>query len=96
MICWKMRPNMIFLTNTCNRRGLAEDFGKQLEAYGAEVHPISFIIGDIDEFKQFNDTYGHTAGDKVLVEIAKLMKSTVGEARHSLPLGRGRIRYSAV
>ncbi len=68
-----------FLTNTCNRRGLAEEFDAQMEVFGENVPPISLMIGDIDEFKKFNDTYGHTAGDKVLVEIARIMKDSIGE-----------------
>jgi diguanylate cyclase (GGDEF)-like protein len=68
-----------FLTNTCNRRGLAEEFDAQMEAFGENAPPISMMIGDIDKFKQFNDTYGHTAGDKVLVEIARIMKDSIGE-----------------
>lgn len=66
-----------FLTNTTNRRGLAESFESLPASDGAQT-PVSFIMGDIDEFKKFNDTYGHTAGDAVLVEIANIMKSSTG------------------
>lgn len=66
-----------FLTSMCNRRGLAEIFDKRSQCNGAET--ISFIIGDIDEFKQFNDTFGHSAGDRVLVEIARIMKKNANQ-----------------
>ena len=66
-----------FLTKTCNRRGLTENFQELILQKDTEKAPITFIMGDIDEFKQFNDTFGHTAGDRVLIEIAKLMKGTV-------------------
>lgn len=36
--------------------------------------PLSVIIFDIDHFKKVNDTYGHAAGDFVIIEIAKLIK----------------------
>jgi len=36
--------------------------------------PISFIIGDVNGLKLINDTFGHLAGDKLLIEVAKLLK----------------------
>lgn len=66
-----------FLTNTVNRRGLKEIFNKSVDVTGAEKVPISFIMGDIDYFKNFNDTFGHAAGDKVLVEIANLIRNSI-------------------
>ena len=65
-----------FLTNTCNRRGLAEDFHGHVELNNEKRPPIAFIMGDIDEFKHFNDTFGHTAGDRILVELANIMKES--------------------
>ncbi len=66
-----------FLTDTCNRRGLAEIYQAHAKKPGAEKAPVSFIMSDIDKFKHFNDTFGHTAGDRVLVEIARIMKESI-------------------
>lgn len=62
------------LTGALNRRQLihlAEIELKRARRYG---HPTSAIMLDVDHFKQINDTHGHTAGDKVLVELTQLLK----------------------
>lgn len=53
-----------------------EQEAKKAERYGT---PLSLLMVDIDYFKKFNDTYGHPAGDRVLVNIARLLKETIRE-----------------
>jgi diguanylate cyclase (GGDEF)-like protein len=38
--------------------------------------PLSVIMGDLDNFKQFNDRYGHKTGDEILVTVAQTMRSS--------------------
>lgn len=66
------------LTNTFNRRGFKESFRNRLAEKDTERPPIAFIIGDIDYFKQFNDTFGHAAGDKVLIAVADTIRKNTG------------------
>jgi diguanylate cyclase (GGDEF)-like protein len=40
-------------------------------------HPICAVIIDIDNFKQFNDTYGHLKGDDCLVRVSRVLKELV-------------------
>ncbi|MFP4038982.1 MAG: GGDEF domain-containing protein [Desulfosudaceae bacterium] len=63
------------LTGLYNRRYFDEMFTRQWKAAVRNAIPISLIIGDIDFFKQVNDTYGHPAGDEFLQEIAALLGS---------------------
>jgi diguanylate cyclase (GGDEF)-like protein len=42
-------------------------------------HPLSAIIVDVDEFKAFNDRYGHIVGDQVLRQVAQALKNNLRE-----------------
>ncbi|TQN43378.1 diguanylate cyclase (GGDEF)-like protein [Blastococcus colisei] len=60
------------LTGTLNHRAFHERM--QLEARRATSdHPVSLLIVDVDEFKTVNDTYGHPAGDGVLVLVGGVL-----------------------
>jgi diguanylate cyclase (GGDEF)-like protein len=65
------------LTAVANRRYLDERLAhemRRMERYG---FCFSIIMTDLDFFKRFNDTYGHTAGDAVLVTFAKVLQDNV-------------------
>jgi diguanylate cyclase (GGDEF)-like protein len=63
------------LTNLMNRRACYEEFERNLETWTSGA--ISIAMGDIDFFKQLNNSYGHDAGDAVLVHLAELFQETV-------------------
>jgi diguanylate cyclase (GGDEF)-like protein len=65
------------LTNIYNRRHFNEVFPKRIHSAKRKNELISFMILDIDHFKQYNDTYGHQMGDDVLVKVAKCMKDSL-------------------
>ena len=67
------------LTNTPNRRMFVEMFRKRL-AEAKESEPFTLLLIDLDFFKRVNDTFGHDAGDAVLIETAARLKS---EVRHT-------------
>jgi two-component system chemotaxis response regulator CheY len=63
------------LTGILNRRALLERLWDELSRAGREKKPLCLIMLDIDHFKNVNDTYGHDAGDKVLIEVVNRIKS---------------------
>jgi diguanylate cyclase len=64
------------LTGLYNVRFFRTTFQKLFLNARNEQHELSLLLVDIDHFKKINDTYGHPAGDKVLIEIAEIMRST--------------------
>ena len=66
------------LTGLANRRHFAQRLAAEMEVALAVGHPLSIAVGDLDHFKVINDRLGHAVGDKVLNEVAKLMR---GECR---------------
>ena len=60
-------------------RGRLEHLGrKRVEEAALAGRPLSLFIIDIDNFKSFNDRFGHASGDIVLLRIARIMIATVG------------------
>lgn len=64
------------LTQLANRRYFDERIDEMVSLANRKSQPLSLIMTDIDKFKRVNDTFGHDAGDRVLVGYAQLMKKT--------------------
>ncbi|MCS6876362.1 MAG: diguanylate cyclase, partial [Aquificaceae bacterium] len=65
------------LTKVFNRHALIHEFERLLSQAKRYNQPLSVIILDIDDFKSINDTYGHILGDKVLKDIARVVRRTL-------------------
>jgi diguanylate cyclase (GGDEF)-like protein len=61
------------LTGIPNRRLFEEELSKEWGRAERDQKPLSLITADIDHFKEYNDHYGHPAGDVCLVEVAQAM-----------------------
>lgn len=66
------------LTGLYNRRHLNEMLGRELAFAARESNPVSFIMIDIDHFKNINDNFGHGPGDKIL---QSLVNQILGQTR---------------
>ncbi|MEW5922306.1 MAG: diguanylate cyclase [Bacillota bacterium] len=62
------------LTGLGNHRFFRDELNRAMERAIKEQEPFSLILLDIDCFKLYNDTYGHTQGDLLLQELANLLK----------------------
>jgi two-component system cell cycle response regulator len=67
------------LTQVANRKRFDAELSRMYDAYTKDSVPFGVIFFDADKFKSVNDTYGHTAGDVVLMELAHRTTETVGQ-----------------
>ncbi len=65
------------LTNLANRRVFGVRLTDALEAAAGTGQPLSLLLLDVDRFKSVNDTLGHPAGDRLLVEVARSLVDVV-------------------
>ncbi|HTV60422.1 MAG TPA: diguanylate cyclase [Verrucomicrobiae bacterium] len=63
------------LTGLFNRRVLEESLQREIKRAHRKGQHVSLVFIDLDHFKQFNDTFGHAAGDEVLIRMAHLFQS---------------------
>ncbi len=63
------------LTAINNRRFFDQRLSEEVAAAKRDQHPLSCLLLDIDHFKQVNDVYGHQTGDRVLMEVAALIRA---------------------
>jgi diguanylate cyclase (GGDEF)-like protein len=64
------------LTGLYNRRYLMDALANEVRRSRRLDHPCALLIADVDHFKEYNDAYGHLAGDAALARIAAVLRET--------------------
>ena len=65
------------LTGLFNRRYLEETLERELSRSKRQGTPLGVIMLDLDHFKEYNDTYGHNAGDELLCALGQLIQDQI-------------------
>lgn len=65
--------NTDVLTGLANRRFFADVLDRSMSFASRHEQPLSIIMADLDHFKSVNDTYGHEAGDRVLIAFGQVL-----------------------
>jgi len=73
------KANIDGLTAVFNKRYFQERLTDEIERAGKEGAGLSLLLLDIDDFKNYNDTNGHVAGDDVLRDVGRLLRSSLRE-----------------
>ncbi|MEL6259834.1 MAG: diguanylate cyclase [Cyanobacteria bacterium J06626_6] len=61
------------LTSLANRRRFDEHLADEWQRLARDQQPLSLILCDLDHFKRYNDTFGHPAGDRCLIRVARAL-----------------------
>jgi diguanylate cyclase (GGDEF)-like protein len=63
------------LTKLHNSRSFYSQLEVEVDRFNRYKHPLALLLLDIDKFKNYNDSFGHLEGDKILVRISQVIKS---------------------
>lgn len=77
--------NIDHLTKLLNRRSMKLELKKAVSEFKETKEKFAILIGDIDNFKSFNDNYGHDIGDLILVAVADVLKQCSKEYEGLIP-----------
>ena len=72
------------LTGVPNRRAFDQALRTEWRSCTRALEPLSVLMIDIDDFKRFNDTFGHQVGDAALIAVARALSNTLHRARDVL------------
>jgi diguanylate cyclase (GGDEF)-like protein len=75
------------LSGAWNRRFLRTCLTKELQIAKNQRRPLTIMIFDIDDFKHYNDKWGHDAGDEIIREVVKLLQSIIRKGDHVCRIG---------
>ncbi len=63
------------LTKLYNSRSFYSQLETEVDRFNRYKHPLALLLLDLDHFKDYNDSYGHLEGDKILVRFSQIIKS---------------------
>ena len=75
------------LTGIFNRRSLDRDLKRVFKDAKEGLGIFSILMADIDGFKSYNDTYGHTEGDKILIEVSRKISEQIRDVDRAYRYG---------
>jgi diguanylate cyclase (GGDEF)-like protein len=75
------------LTGAWNRRFFDAFLGEAIDHASAARRPVTIMVFDIDNFKTFNDHFGHEAGDEILCETVRLLTSVIRQGDRVCRIG---------
>jgi diguanylate cyclase (GGDEF)-like protein len=72
------------LTGLANRRAVDERLDEALGLHASAGRTVSIVLADINRLKQVNDSFGHEAGDRLIVSVAQAVSRASGLTEHGL------------
>jgi diguanylate cyclase (GGDEF)-like protein len=75
------------LSGAWNRRFLRTCLSKELQIARENRRPLTIMIFDIDDFKHYNDRWGHDAGDEIIRELVRLLQTIIRKGDHVCRIG---------